>query len=180
MLAYLRGRASGALIKIVFGLIILSFLLFFGFTQIESGLQGQAVAARVNGEEIPIAYYQQRLDESVAQLRRNSGGTVSKEIETFFSSNLIHQLVNDTLKIQWSKQIGLDAPESEVAQAIIKTPALIRDGVFDETFYRTVWRGYIANQYGKDFEQMISDSLAVEKMQSLLVDYTVMAEPEVQ
>ncbi|MBI1908666.1 MAG: SurA N-terminal domain-containing protein [Deltaproteobacteria bacterium] len=188
MLATLRRHASSWLIKVAFGLIILSFLFFFGYTSLtkNSGSSGVGDAvALVNDEPIFRAQFEalfeaQRERFNKASSDDKNAGEFPKELESLLKKSLLNDMIRQKLLSQLAKNLNLTVSEKEVAEEITKMPVLVRDGRFDEIFYKEVFRPYYQRKYGADFEKELTDEIYRKKLQEKLDQESRVTEGEVK
>src|SRR3989338_3361257 len=99
MLDQLRKNASSIIIKVILGLIILSFMLFFGYSQIESQrTESLRWAATVNGIPIPRQKFEIYLDQSLQNASQSFKDGLPPEFEKILRNNLIQQLVSEKVQ----------------------------------------------------------------------------------
>ena len=143
MLDFVRTKQKSILIKIAFGLIILSFVI--GYTMLtapndKSGASRGDTAARVNGDEISYASFQEtystlyNLYQNIYQGNFNS--TLEKQLN--LPKQALQQLVEEQLLVQQAEQLGLDVSQQELVDSIAKYDAFQLNGQFNRDRYLEV------------------------------------------
>ncbi|PSW20998.1 peptidylprolyl isomerase [Photobacterium sanctipauli] len=161
MMERMREGASSIWVKIILGLIILSFV-FAGVGSYLAG-GGQQVAATVDGREIS-----QREFEMAYQNERNR---MQAQLGDYFSTlmgdpayvqqfrrSVLDRMVNDVLIEQRANDLGLRISDEQIRTAIVSMPEFQRDGRFDNETYNTLLRrsGMTPDQFA---ESMRTDLL---------------------
>ena len=143
MLDFVRTKQKSILIKIAFGLIILSFVI--GYTMLtapqdRNGQQGNDVAATVNDTEISYASFQQaysnlyNLYQSIYQ--GNFNATLEKQLN--LPKQAMQQLVEEELLVQQADAMDLDVSEKELVDSIAQYEAFQINGQFNRDRYLQV------------------------------------------
>ena len=143
MMERMREGASSIWVKIILGLIILSFV----FAGVGSYLAGgsEQVAAKVDDREIS-----QREFEMAYQNERNR---MQAQLGDYFSTlmgdpayvqqfrrSVLDRMVNDLLIEQRANELGLRISDQQVRQTILSMPEFQRDGAFDNDQYNALLR----------------------------------------
>ena len=143
MLDFVRTKQKSILIKIAFGLIILSFVI--GYTMLtapndRNGQQGNDIAATVNDTEISYTSFQQaysnlyNLYQSIYQ--GNFNATLEKQLN--LPKQALQQLVEEELLVQQADAMDLDVTEKELVDTIAKYEAFQINGQFNRDRYLQV------------------------------------------
>ena len=154
MMDNLRTAANSLVIKIIFGIIIVSFIL----TGVSGYLIGGSAnyAAKVNGQEISRGQFenavasernrqQQQLGEQFSVLAGNEG--YMKQMR----QQVLSRMIDEALMDQYAKHLGLGISDEQIKQAIFKEPAFQNNGKFDNARYTAIIgnMGMTADQYAK-------------------------------
>lgn len=143
MLDIVRSKQKSIMIKVVFGLIILSFVI--GYTMLTAptdsgGGPRNDVAARVNGEDISYTAYQNsygnlyNLYQSIYQ--GNFNAAVEKQLN--LPKQALQQLIYEALLVQEAERLGLEVKKDELIAAIAKYDSFKENGVFNRARYLQV------------------------------------------
>ena len=137
----LRTMRSNA--KWVFYILAFSFIGWLAVGQVMDimGPSGNVVL-RVNGREVQITEYQQRLQTAYDQYRQQYGtAPLSREDDQQVQDQVVNQLVQDILLQQEYRRLGIRVTDAEVIEAartspppeIMRDPQFHTDGQFDVT-----------------------------------------------
>jgi peptidyl-prolyl cis-trans isomerase D len=142
MMQAIRGRAGSIIVKILFGLLILSFGAW-GISDYLFRIQGpqETVVAKVGDEKIPAAELQRTLEPAVERMRAQFGGTVDMQLvkQLGILDSVLSQLIDRSLLNQETGRIGLDVPDEVIRSAIYENPAFRGpDGKFDRRLFAQV------------------------------------------
>ncbi|WP_075180479.1 peptidylprolyl isomerase [Pantoea sp. 1.19] len=165
MMDNLRAAANHVVLKIILGLIILSFLLT---GVINYQFAGGDYAAKVNGEEISRAQLeravaternrqQQLLGDRFSELAGNEGFLQQMRQQA------LAQLVDETLIDQYADSLNLAISDQQVKQAIFEQPAFQTNGKFDNARYLSLIAniGMNADQYAQALRQDLKNQQLV-------------------
>ena len=161
MMDSLRTAANSLVLKIIFGIIILSFIL--------TGVSGYLIggssnyAAKVNGQEISRGQFenafagernrmQQQLGDQFSELAANEGYMKTLRQQT------VNRLIDEALLDQYAKHLGLGISDDQIKKAIISTPAFQSNGKFDNTRYNSIINqmGMTADQYAQALRNQLT------------------------
>ena len=169
MMDNLRAASNHVVLKIILGLIILSFVL----TGVGGYLTGGSgdYAAKVNGQEISRAQLerafssertrqQQMLGEQFSALAGNEG--YMQQIRQQALSQLIDELLLD----QYAKDIGLAISDEQIKQAIFTQPAFQTEGKFDNAKYMGIISnmGFSADQYAEALRKQLTTQQLIQSI----------------
>ncbi|MCE0800287.1 peptidylprolyl isomerase [Buttiauxella sp. S04-F03] len=161
MMDNLRTAANSLVIKIIFGIIIVSFIL----TGVSGYLIGGSAnyAAKVNGQEISRGQFenavasernrqQQQLGEQFSVLAGNEG--YMKQMR----QQVLSRMIDEALMDQYAKHLGLGISDEQIKQAIFKEPAFQNDGKFDNARYTAIIgnMGMTADQYAQALRNQLT------------------------
>ncbi|KAB8310020.1 peptidylprolyl isomerase [Erwinia endophytica] len=161
MMDNLRAASNHVVLKIILGLIILSFVLT-GVGNYLIGGNGD-YAAKVNGQEISRAQLerafsnersrqQQQLGDQFSELASNPG--YMQQIR----QQALSQLIDERLLDQYAKNLGLAISDAQIKQAIFSQPAFQTNGKFDNTRYLGLLSsmGFSADQYAEALRKQLT------------------------
>ncbi len=161
MMDNLRAAANNVVLKIILGLIIVSFIL----TGVGNYLIGgnNNYAAKVNGQEIGRGQFenavngernrlQQQLGDQYSELAANDGYMKSVR------QQVLQRLVDEALLDQYAKHLGLAISDEQVKQAIFKEPAFQNNGKFDNARYTSIINnmGMSPDQYAQALRKQLT------------------------
>lgn len=161
MMDNLRTAANSVVIKVIFGLIIVSFIL--------TGVSGYLIggnnnfAAKVNGQEIGRAQFENAVASERNRMQQQLGDQYSELAanENYIKSmrqQVLNRLIDESLLDQYSKTLGLGISDEQVRKAIFATPAFQTDGKFDNTRYNALVNqmGMTADQYAQALRNQLT------------------------
>ncbi|EXU76988.1 peptidylprolyl isomerase [Erwinia mallotivora] len=161
MMDNLRAASNHVVLKIILGLIILSFVLT-GVGNYLIGGNGD-FAAKVNGQEISRSQLesafsnernrqQQMLGDQFSVLASNPG--YMQQIR----QQALSQLIDERLLDQYAKNLGLAIGDDQVKQAIFSQPAFQTDGKFDNSKYLGIINnmGFTADRYAEALRNQLT------------------------
>ena len=161
MMDNLRTAANSLVIKIIFGIIIVSFIL----TGVSGYLIGGSAnyAAKVNGQEISRGQFenavasernrqQQQLGEQFSVLAGNEG--YMKQMR----QQVLSRMIDEALMDQYAKHLGLGISDEQIKQAIFKEPAFQNNGKFNNARYTAIIgnMGMAADQYAQALRNQLT------------------------
>jgi peptidyl-prolyl cis-trans isomerase D len=133
MLQQIREKFTGGIAIAILALIGVPFL-FFGVGNYS--FFGQTFAAKVDGEEIGVAFFEQIYRD---QLDRNPGwADLPDEFRVQLRSGVLDSLIRDVLVSTHLQKKGYQISDAQLMRAIQRVPEFHSDGKFDMDTYRTV------------------------------------------
>lgn len=143
MLQAIRTRAGSIIVKVLFGLLIISFGFWGIYTRspFYQDNSPEAVVATVGDQEIHAAELQRAVQTSLERLRQQFGGTIDpQQIKQLgIADMLLGQLVDRTLLDEEARRLQLDVSDDIVRAAIYENPAFKGpDGRFDRNLFNQV------------------------------------------
>ena len=161
MMDSLRTAANSLVLKIIFGIIIVSFILTGVSGYLIGG--GNNFAAKVNGQEISRGQFenafnsernrmQQQLGDQYSELAANEGYMKT------LRQQVLNRLIDEALLDQYSRELNLNISDDQVKQAIFATPAFQVDGKFDNNRYNAIVNqmGMTADQYAQALRNQLT------------------------
>ena len=158
MLQTINDKAKGWVAYTIVGLIAVPFALF-GISSYLDGGSGGLVAAKVNGEEIPVQQVQGIVLQQRQRLAQMFGGSLPPNMnEDVIKNQALEQVVNEVLLRQEAAKNGYRASNQEVYDTIAAIPAFQKNGQFDSQTYETL---LVSQRRSKsEFERQIRDSIS--------------------
>ncbi|WP_086982858.1 peptidylprolyl isomerase [Vibrio aphrogenes] len=154
MMDRLREGVNGIAIKIILGLIILSFV-FTGVSGYLGG-GGNNVAAKVGSTTIERGAFEQAYQNERNRMQSQMGDYFStlmgdpQYVQTFRKS-VLDRMINDVLIEQYAKSLGLRVSDDQVSQLILTMPQFQTNGKFDQDIYAATLRraGFSADSFAE-------------------------------
>ncbi|WP_434359515.1 peptidylprolyl isomerase [Parasalinivibrio latis] len=170
MMERLREGANNWVIKVILGLIIIS----FAFAGVGSYLAGgnDVPAATVGDQDISRAQFEQVYQNERARMQQQAGEMFSTLMSDpaylrQFRQNVLDRMVNDMLLEQYANELNLRVSDVQIKQAIVDMPQFQRDGKFDNELYQAGLRraGFTPDQFA---EYMRKDLVRQQLVNALL------------
>ncbi len=135
MMQWIRGRAGSIIVKILFGLLIVSFGLWGIYTRSDYAERSpDTVIATVGDHSIRAENLQQALQPALERLRAQLGATIdpAQVKQLGILDSLLGQLIDRSLLDQQTARLGLEVSDDTIRGAIYGNPAFRGpDGKFD-------------------------------------------------
>jgi peptidyl-prolyl cis-trans isomerase D len=143
MMDRLREGVNSIAVKIILGLIILSFV----FAGVGSYIVGGAgnTAAKVGNVEIGRGEFEQAYQNERNRMQSQLGDYFSNlladpaYVESFRKS-VLDRMINDLLLEQHAESLGLRVSDAQVRTMIVEMPQFLADGKFDQDIYQASLR----------------------------------------
>src|SRR5512139_3569317 len=143
MLDFVRSKQKSLIIKVVFGLIILSFVI--GYAMLTSpGDSSKAsqpdAAVTINGKAVPFSEFQAAYS-NLYQLYQNiyqEQFTPTLERQLKLVQKSLDGVINQSLLLDEARRQGLVVSKQELIDAIAKIPAFQQNGAFSKERYLQV------------------------------------------
>lgn len=169
MLQLMRKKAQSWMIKVIFGVIIIVFVFFYGYGR-KAG-KGQVIA-EVNGAKIGESLfrskYQQayqnlvRLYQSIYKERFNEGMIDRLGLGT----RVLNELIDETLLVQEAERLSLRVSPRELQAAIHSNPAFQVEGEFNEQRFMAVLQ--MSDMSVDEFQEMEERNRLITKLSDLI------------
>ncbi|WP_434636019.1 peptidylprolyl isomerase [Klebsiella sp. I138] len=151
MMDNLRTAANSVVLKIIFGIIIVSFIL--------TGVSGYLIggsnnyAAKVNDQEIGRSQFENAVASERNRMQQQLGDQFSELAanENYMKTmrqQVLNRLIDESLLDQYARELGLSVSDAQVKQAIFQTQAFQTNGKFDNERFSG-----IVNQMGMTTDQ---------------------------
>jgi len=160
MLGAIRKKSKGWVAYLIVGLITVPFALL-GIQDYLGGSSNPAVAS-VDGEDISLTTYYQKLNTQQRILQEQLGASYSAEIDNDLRQKLIDSLINEKLLENFTNSLKLVTMNEEVRLLIQSNPVFQVDGVFSEDRYIQLLR--LNNFTPLDYELEQSKSMSLDQI----------------
>ncbi|MGL4381071.1 MAG: peptidylprolyl isomerase [Vibrio sp.] len=143
MMDRLREGVNSIAVKIILGLIILSFIFAGVGNYLISG--GNNAAAKVGNAEISRGDFEQAYQNERNRMQAQLGDYFSNLLAdpayvASFRKSVLDRMVNDLLIEQYAASLGLRVSDQQVRQMILEMPQFQLQGQFDQELYQTALR----------------------------------------
>jgi peptidyl-prolyl cis-trans isomerase D len=150
MLQLMRKKAQSWMIKVIFGVIIVVFVFFYGYRQKSDR---RSVIAEVNGTKIAdtvlISEYQKAYQNLVRLYQSIYKDAFDERMidQIGLRARILNDIIDDTLMRQEAERLSLQVGPEELQAAVSSNPIFQVDGKFNQLRFQTVLQ---ANQVGVD------------------------------
>jgi len=186
MLDTLRANSRSVLTYVLFGIIIVVFVVSFGPGSrgcADAGVRAASYAARVDGATVTAADYDQAYAQAFkANQERFAGAglTFTREMadQGGLRAQVMNTLVDRELILREAARHGVVVTDDELDRAVKAMTGFRTDGRFDVELYRRA----VTNAYGSPakFEERVREDLAYLKMLALLRETVKVSDDEVR
>lgn len=142
MLEKFREWSNSWVAKILLGILVLSFGLFFGMTDIFQGRHPLAVVATVGEAEISIQELRRSIEQQIQTLEQTSGQRFSPQqlAQWNIPGRVLAQLIHESLLDQEISKMKLTISDDQIRQAIQKDARFQEQKVFSPILFERFLR----------------------------------------
>lgn len=181
MLSIIRKKKESIIIKIVFVVIVLSFIgtMFLVWGRGSDGLGSQGgYAAKVNGTKISLEEYRNAYQRIRNMYQQIYGQSISPEMEKMLGLKKValDGLIDSLLTLKEAKALGIKVSKDEVSNAIEAMPVFQKDGKFNFEQYQQVLRSN--RMTPKDFEEGQDAEVLLSKVRQSIKDKAVVTDAD--
>lgn len=181
MLDLIRQKKQSIIIKVVFVVIVLSFVgtMFLVWGRGGDGPSGsKSFAAKVNGSKITLEEFQsayQRLRNIYMQIY---GQALPAEMEKTLGLKkaALDSLIDNLLILKEAKNMGIKVSKDDVSGAIAAMPVFQKNGAFNFDLYQQLLKGN--RMTAKDFEESQEGELLLKKTRQAVKDKVTVSDEE--
>lgn len=177
MLDVMRRHAQSWLIKGIFAILIVVFILFWT----EPGQKGTGlqVVANVDGSKITLSEYRRSYENLMNVYRNFYREGLSEEIIKMLKlkEKALDSLIDSRLLLKEADNLGLSVSNSELAESISKYPAFQKDNAFDKAQYMAVLK---ANRLTpEEFEEGQRRNILVSRVEGIIKEGAKVSDDEI-
>lgn len=165
MMEVLRQHSKSFIIYLLFGIIIVVFVISFGPGS-ECGPKGETLAAEVNGQRVPITEFE-------AQFRQQEKDTAEAR------KAAMDQVVEREILAQEAAKLGLYVSDKEMAKKIRSLKGLWKDGKFEMEYYKRYVNGMLGSSIPV-FETRFRKEMMGDGLRALLTQALYVSDVEVE
>ncbi|MDH5541779.1 MAG: SurA N-terminal domain-containing protein [Nitrospinota bacterium] len=178
MLEKLRENASGWMLQSILWLLVLAFVgtifLVWGY----GDERGQRPVAKVKGQAITIAEFQQRYDRTLKQITQSNSEISQEMLKSLrLERKVIDELVLEKLQIEAAKEAGFDVSDDEISIMITTNPGFQSNGTFNRDLYFAVMKSNRLSP--SQYENLLRNELLKGKLIKLISDAVEITEKEI-
>ncbi len=182
MLSIMRKQKNSIVIKIVFVIIVLSFVgtIFLVWGKGSDGMGGGkgGYAAKVNGKQISLEEYQNAYQRIRNMYQQIYGQSIPPEMEKMLGLKKValDGLIDNLLAMKEAKSLGIKVSKDDVAASIEAMPMFQKDGKFNFEQYQQVLKSN--RMTGKDFEDGQEAEVMLKKVRQSVKDKAVVTDAD--
>ncbi|HHV5846178.1 TPA: peptidylprolyl isomerase [Klebsiella pneumoniae] len=161
MMDNLRTAANSVVLKIIFGIIIVSFILTGVSGYLIGGVKNYA--AKVNGQEIGRGQFENAVASERNRMQQQLGDQFSELAanENYMKTmrqQVLNRLIDESLLDQYARELGLSISDEQVKQAIFQTQAFQTNGKFDNQRFSGIvaQMGMTTDQYAQALRNQLT------------------------
>lgn len=182
MLDLMRKKKNSIIIKIVFVVIVLSFIgtMFLVWGEGRSGMGGGAggYAAKVDGSKISQEEYQSAYQRMRNMYQQIYGQSLPAEMEKVLGLKKValDGLIDNALVMKEAKRLGIKVSKDEISTSIASMATFQKDGKFDLELYLQLLKSN--RMTPKDFEEGQKGELILKKTRQSIKDKAVVSDED--
>jgi len=181
MLNIMRKKKNSIIIKVVFVIIVLSFVgtMFLVWGVGSDGMGGgKGYAAKVNGTVISLDDYKSAYQRVSSMYEQIYGQSIPPEMQKMLGLKKValDGLIDNLLAMKEAKSLGIKVSKDDVASSIESMPMFQKDGKFNFDQYQQVLK---ANRMtAKDFEEGQEAEVMLQKVRQSIRDKAVVTDAD--
>jgi peptidyl-prolyl cis-trans isomerase D len=180
MLDTLRANSRSVLTYVLFGIIIVVFVVSFGPGSKGNGLacSSPTWAAQVNGTPVPPGEFAQAYLQIQRYYQQQGMGDINPTMQAYLRQTAMDQVVQRQLVQQEAERQGIMVSDEDLARAIKTGPAFQKDGHFDMDIYKEI----ASARYGSPakLEAQLRQDLVSQKMMDLVRSTAKVTDDEIK
>ena len=181
MLDIMRRQKESIIIKIVFVIIVLSFIgtIFLVWGKGSEGIGGkEGYAAKVDGARITLDEYQNSYQRIRGIYQQIYGQSIPVEMEKTLGLKkmALDTLIDNLLVMSQAKSMGIKVSKDEVSASIAAMPMFQKDGAFNFDLYNQLLKSNRLT--AKDFEEGQKSELILNKVRQSIKDKAAVTDEE--
>jgi len=181
MLDIMRKKKNSIIIKIVFVVIVLSFIgtMFLVWGEGRSGMGGSlGYAAKVDGRKITLEEYQNSYQRIRNVYQQIYGQSLPAEMEKMLGLKKValDTLVDNLLVMKEARGMDIKVTKADVEAAIAAMPTFQKDGAFSFDLYQQLLKSN--RMTPKDFEEGQKQELTLKKARQAIKDKATVSDED--
>lgn len=181
MLSIMRKQKESIIIKIVFVIIVLSFVgtIFLVWGKGSEGMGGKGgYAAKVNGTRISLEEYQSAYQRIRNMYQQIYGQSIPPEMEKILGLKKValDGLIDNVLAMKAAKSLGIKVSKDDISSSIEAMPMFQKEGKFSFDQYQQVLRSN--RMTARDFEEGQETEVTLKKVRQSVKDKAVVTDAD--
>jgi peptidyl-prolyl cis-trans isomerase D len=176
MLDLMRKHARSWIMKVLLGIIIIVFVLYFGSM---SGKQKAETVATIDGKIIAVVDVQREYENLVSSYQRMYGASLNNEIikQLNLKQKALDNLIDQAIILKKANQYNIQTTDEEVQTFIMANPSFQANGAFDPRMYNYALRSIKMSP--EEFEALQKKMLTAAKIEDLIAEAAKVSDQEV-
>jgi peptidyl-prolyl cis-trans isomerase D len=175
----MREKSGSWIIKVLFGIIVVVFVFFFGFSDIRNS-DKDATVAKVGNRKITMSQYQTAYKNTMEMYRSLYKNQFNEEMmeKLGLKQKVLEDLISREILLQEAESRSIRVTEDEIKKAIVAMPMFQQDGVFSEAMYQRA-----LNYYGisaADFEKDKERELMLKALENIITRSAKVSDQELR
>ena len=177
MLSFMRKNAKSWIIKLLFGIIIVVFVFFYGYSGTRN--KKDTVLASMGDKKITIAEYQEEYKNQLQFYRSIYQGKITDEMirQMGLKQKALENLIDREILLQEAERKNIQATPEEIRKSIMESPVFQENGAFSQKNYERALRYYGLSL--ADYEQSQGKGLIIKKLQDLVKSAARVSDKEI-
>ncbi len=177
MLSYMRKHSKGWMIKIIFGAIILTFVMWGGSSYMN---REASKVAKIDKHIISDEAYRKAYNNTIEAYRQQYGDFFSEEMIKMLDlkNRVLEQLINNYVMELEAKKMGIRITKEDLQESIQKLPVFTSNGGFDMDKYNQIL-GYL-NLTPSEFEDQQRNDMIRQRLMGMVTDNVHISKQEVE
>lgn len=182
MLEIMRRQKNSIVIKVVFVIIVLSFVgtmfLVWGVGGDGAGGGKGSYAAKVNGTVISLEEYQNAYGRIRSMYQQIYGQSIPSEMEKVLGLKKValDGLIDNVLAMKEARSLGIKVSKDDVSSSIEAMPMFQKDGKFSFDQYQQILRS--SRMTARDFEEGQEAEVTLKKVRQSIKDKAVVTDAD--
>ncbi len=176
MLSYFRLHARSVIVKTILAVMAVGLAFFYGYSSLrksDASKAGREIS--INGKRVSASRIDRLVEDNAETYRKIYQGKVPDSVLSRIRAEVTRGMVRSELLLQWGDQIGIPVSPHEVGERIVQDPNFLEDNTFRADYYKARFRPWFAENYGVDYETMVRESIALQKIDQWLLSDAVFA-----
>ena len=152
----MREKAGSWIIKVLFGIIVIVFVFFYGFSSLRKPDKDTTIA-KVGNHKITMSQYQTAYKNTMEMYRSLYKNQFNEEMmeKLGLKQKVLEDLIGREMLLQEAERRAIRVTEDEIKNSIVRMPMFQQDGSFSEAMYKRAlnYYGLTATEFEKDKER---------------------------
>ena len=162
----MRKNAKSWIIKVLFGIIVVVFVFFYGFSDLRKSKE--TALASIGEKKITVSEYQEAYKTMLQFYRNIYQGQLSEEMikQMGLKQKALENLIDREIMLQEADRMKLYAAPGEISRNIMQSQVFQEKGVFSQALYERALRYYGISV--ADFEKNQERELIIKKLEDIV------------